>query len=70
MNCPRCDSPKVKKMADSPVGKVWEVYVCENCWFSWRSTEDIHVLPKFKLDDEKIAEMQVIPPIPPLKTQK
>ena len=68
MNCPRCDSDKVKKMVDSPVGKVWEVYVCEKCWFSWRSTEDIKILPKFKLNDEKIAAMQVIPPIPPLKS--
>ncbi len=67
MICKRCDSDKVRKMADSPVGKVWEVYVCEKCWFSWRSTETIEILPKFKLNDEKIATMQMIPPIPPLK---
>ncbi len=67
MNCKRCDSDKVRKMADSPVGNVWEVYVCDKCNFSWRSTETIEVLPKFKLNDEKIANMQMIPPIPPLK---
>lgn len=67
MKCNRCGSDKVRKMVDSPVGKVWEVYVCDKCNFSWRSTETIDVLPKFKLDDEKIANMQVIPPIPPLK---
>lgn len=67
MKCKRCGSEKVKKMVDSPVGNVWEVYVCENCYYSWRSTENIEILPKFLLDDEKIRTMQVIPPIPPLK---
>jgi vanillate/4-hydroxybenzoate decarboxylase subunit D len=67
MICKRCDSDKVRKMVDAPVGKAWEVYVCEKCFFSWRSTETIEVLPKFKLNDEKIATMQMIPPIPPLK---
>ena len=32
MICPRCDSNKVRKMVDSPVGKVWEVYLCEECF--------------------------------------
>ncbi|TCL72458.1 hypothetical protein EDC14_1006173 [Hydrogenispora ethanolica] len=67
MKCSRCDSDKVRKMVDSPVGKAWEVYVCEKCNFSWRSTETIEIWPKFKLTDEKIANMQMIPPIPPLK---
>ncbi|MDR0347227.1 MAG: vanillic acid non-oxidative decarboxylation protein [Coriobacteriales bacterium] len=66
MKCPRCDSEKVKTMVKSPVGDVWEVYVCENCWYSWRSTETPQVLPKFKLNDQMIAELGVIPPIPPL----
>lgn len=67
MICPRCDSDKIKVMVKSPVGDEWEVYVCEKCWFSWRSTETINVLPKFKLDDEKIRTMQMIPPIPELR---
>lgn len=67
MNCKRCDSAQVRKMVDSPVGKVWEVYVCDKCNFSWRSTEKIEVWPQFKLDDQKIATMQQIPPVPPLK---
>lgn len=67
MNCKRCDSAQVRKMADSPVGKVWEVYICDKCNFSWRSTENIEVWPQFKLDDQKIATMQQIPPVPPLK---
>ncbi|MDR3540623.1 MAG: non-oxidative hydroxyarylic acid decarboxylases subunit D [Desulfosporosinus sp.] len=67
MICPRCDSNRARVMVTSPVGNEWEVYVCEKCWFSWRSTEKIKVNPKFKLNDQKIAEMLIIPPIPPLK---
>jgi transposase-like protein len=67
MKCPRCESENIRKMADSPVGNVWEVYVCEKCWYSWRSTETPVVIDKFKLNDEKIAHMGIIPPVPPLK---
>lgn len=67
MNCPRCEHDEIKTIATSPVGKVWEVYCCQKCFYSWRSTENITILNKFKLDDEKIANMGVIPPIPPLK---
>lgn len=66
MKCPRCNSDTARKMVDSPVGKVWEVYVCDKCFYSWRSTEKIEILRKFMLDDEKIATMQTIPPVPPL----
>lgn len=66
MMCPRCDSDAARKMVDAPVGNAWEVYVCDKCFFSWRSTETIKVHDKFKLNDEKIAKMQMIPPIPPL----
>ncbi|MDF2524177.1 MAG: hypothetical protein K0R31_1818 [Clostridiales bacterium] len=67
MKCPRCDADKVRKMVDSPVGKVWEVYVCDKCDYSWRSTENPKIIDKFKLNDEKIANMGVIPPVPLLK---
>ena len=66
MKCPRCDSEKVRVMVKAPVGDAWEVYVCDKCYFSWRSTEQVNILEKFKLDDEKIASMPVIPPVPPL----
>ena len=67
MNCPRCSHNNVKTIAKSPVGDVWEVYCCQKCWYSWRSTETPQILDKFLLDDTKIAVMQVIPPVPPLK---
>jgi len=53
-------------MVTSPVGDVWEVYVCENCWYSWRSTESPVILPAFRLTDELIANLGVIPPVPRL----
>ena len=39
MKCPRCDADTVRVMTKSPVGDVWEVYVCDTCSYSWRSTE-------------------------------
>lgn len=67
MKCPRCDSEQVRVMVTAPVDNAWEVYVCEKCCFSWRSTEEIRVSEKFRLDDEKIKNMQMIPPIPTLE---
>lgn len=73
MICPRCDSEKVQVMAEAPVGKVWTVYICEDCCFSWRSTESEEITnpakynPKWKLTAEQIKNLQMIPPIPALK---
>lgn len=73
MICPRCDSDTVELMTKSPVGDVWEVYVCETCWYSWRSTETpdktdpAKYKASFKIEVAKIPNMLVIPPIPPLK---
>lgn len=39
--CPRCDSNKVEKVADSPVRGKWEAYSCRECNYVWRSTEDL-----------------------------
>lgn len=50
MKCPRCDADTVRVMTKSPVGDVWEVYVCDTCSYSWRSTEEIHVHDVFKLN--------------------
>lgn len=66
MKCPRCDRNKIEVIATSPVGSVWEVYECMDCFYSWRSTETPHIHDKFKLKKEQIDTLQVIPPIPPL----
>lgn len=69
MTCPRCDSNKTHVLAESPVGKVWTVYICDDCYFSWRSTESEEITnpakysKKWKLTAEKIANLQVIPPV-------
>lgn len=34
MKCPRCDADTVRVMTKSPVGDVWEVYVCDTCSYS------------------------------------
>lgn len=66
MICPRCNHDEIKTIAKSPIGDVWEMYCCQKCWYSWRSTETVQILDKFLLDDGKIAAMQSIPPVPPL----
>ena len=76
MKCPRCNTEEIEVVTKSPVGDVWEVYVCKTCWYSWRSTEPAEVTdpelynPKFKIDAKSIPNMLVIPPVPPLRKQK
>ena len=73
MICPRCDSEKVRVMVKSPVGDVWEVYICDTCIFTWRSTEGENITDpeqydkRFKLNPEEFHKLDQIPPIPPLK---
>lgn len=73
MICPRCDTDKVELLVTSPVGNVWEMYVCNTCTYSWRSTETPDKTDpklyssKFKIKPESIPNMLVIPPVPPLK---
>lgn len=67
MKCPRCGGELISTIATSPVGDVWEVYECDDCFYSWRSTETPHVDDVFKLTKEKIANLQVIPAVPPLE---
>jgi hypothetical protein len=73
MICPRCDSEHIELMATSPVGNVWELYVCSTCWYSWRSTETPDKTDpklynkKFKINPANIDKMLMIPPIAPLR---
>lgn len=67
MVCPRCDSDNFRVMAKSPVGDKWEMYVCDNCKFSWRSIEDVRLFPVFRMETpEKVAAVPVLIPVPPL----
>jgi len=73
MICPRCDTDEVEVLVKSPVGNVWEMYVCHTCTYTWRSTESAdktdpaRYSKKFKIKPEGIPSMLVIPPVPPLK---
>ncbi len=67
MKCPRCGHEGISTIATSPIEGVWEVYECDKCLYSWRSTETPQINDVFKLNDEKIAALQVVPPIPPLE---
>jgi hypothetical protein len=73
MICPRCDTDKVNLMVKSPVGNAWEIFICETCTYSWRSTESADktdpacYAKKFKINPNEIPNMLVIPTIPPLK---
>ena len=69
MICPRCDSKNANLLIQSPVGNEWEMYICNECNFTWRSTEPENIRnpkmydPKFKLTKKKISMMMVNPPI-------
>ena len=69
MICPRCDSKNANLLIQSPGDSEWEMYICNECNFSWRSTEPEHIRnpkmydPKFKLTKKKISTMMVNPPI-------
>lgn len=72
LQCPRCDSDKISLLTKSPVGDVWEVYLCGDCTFSWRNTESDAITDpskydsRFKLNRETFKDLENIPPIPPL----
>ncbi len=37
--CPRCRHTDLHTVARSPLADVWEYYVCQLCWYGFRSTE-------------------------------
>ncbi|CAM3168750.1 vanillic acid non-oxidative decarboxylation protein [Lactococcus hircilactis] len=69
--CPRCHSKEISLLTKSPVGDVWEVYLCETCTFSWRNTEGENITQpdhydsRFQLNPEDFVHLENIPPIPP-----
>ena len=75
MICPRCDSKNASLLTSSPVGNEWEMYICKECNFTWRSTEPENIRnpkmydSKFKLTKNKISIMMVNPPIATSKNE-
>jgi hypothetical protein len=74
--CPRCRSEQTEVVTMSPVKNVWAVYGCKRCFYMWRSTEPQentdpdHYPEAFRLTPEGIANMPVVPSIPPLRRKK
>lgn len=73
MKCVRCLKGTAAKFAEAPDGSgAWEMYVCDRCFFSWRSTEEDEVInpekrdPDFQLNGE-IEDLPIPVPVPPLK---
>jgi hypothetical protein len=73
MICPRCDSDKVRVLTKAPVDDAWEVYICDTCIFTWRSTEGENIInpekydKRFKINPADFHKLAQIPPIPVLK---
>ncbi|GAB2970163.1 phenolic acid decarboxylase subunit D [Amycolatopsis acidiphila] len=70
--CARCDSTgTIRVLTTSPVPGAWTMYACSTCTYSWRSTEAAYVSDPatypaaFKVDPAAIAEMPVVPTVPP-----
>lgn len=76
MICPRCDSEKVELLVKAPKDNAWEVYICKECNFSWRSTESDDIRnpekydKRFKLSHEEINTLPLMPPIPEIIRDK
>jgi hypothetical protein len=75
MMCLRCLKNRAQKIAEAPDGSgEWQVYYCERCNYSWRSSEEAEVTvlakrdPVFQLGDVDLDALQILNPIPPLKS--
>jgi hypothetical protein len=74
MICVRCLSDTARKVAAAPDRSgAWEVFYCERCNYSWRSTEGEQITviekrdPEFQLDQVDLNALSSPNPIPPLK---
>jgi vanillate/4-hydroxybenzoate decarboxylase subunit D len=71
--CPRCRTATVEVRSTSPVPGVWTVFGCTTCLYTWRSTEPQEntdpdkYASVFRLKPEDLANLPVIPSIPPLR---
>ena len=76
MKCIRCYEDTASPVAKAPDGSnAWEVFYCERCNFSWRSSEESEVLDPdkrpefFQLKGVDLTALLHPCPIPPLKAE-
>ena len=68
--CPRCGGSSLDQLARSPVPGSWEVWSCERCRYSWRSTEPLanrsraHYPQRFRLTPAQLDAAREMPPVP------
>ena len=71
--CPRCRANTTGIRAASVPAGVWTVFGCNTCFYTWRSTEPVENVdpdkypPVFRLRVEDIANLPIVPAIPPLR---
>ena len=65
MQCVRCLNDSASKVADAPDGSgAWEIYFCEKCRYSWRSSEEDYIVdiekrnPKFRITNQDLERME------------
>ncbi|MCL6477467.1 MAG: vanillic acid non-oxidative decarboxylation protein [Peptococcaceae bacterium] len=73
MKCLRCLKDTAAKIAEAPDGsRAWEVFYCERCNYSWRTTEEEEIInlekrdKNWQLDDVDLDSLDSLVPIPPL----
>ncbi|MEU9060152.1 non-oxidative hydroxyarylic acid decarboxylases subunit D [Streptomyces sp. NPDC048430] len=72
--CPRCAFETVTQLATSPVPSVWDVLQCQQCLYTWRTSEPARrtrrdAYPEqFKMTLADIENAIEVPAVPPLRT--
>lgn len=70
IECPRCGGSALDQLAHSPVPGIWEVWGCQRCRYSWRSTEPLanrsraHYPERFRLTPAQLDAAREVPPVP------
>ena len=72
--CPRCEDGVAALLATSPVPGVWQVYQCQTCLYTWRSTEPARRTDRasypaeFRMTRADIENAPQVPSVPPLRS--
>jgi hypothetical protein len=70
MNCPRCNSSDTELMTRSAVAVAWEIHLCGQCFYGWRTSEPAAMLQyehydaRFRLAPEQISQFAEMPTVP------